>query len=63
MPTNLTVGMTGEVTIIHDDGRVTLRLHGYDTPVTVRAEHSSLIAKQKPDRARRKPSFDKPDGL
>ena len=37
-----TVGMTGEVTIVHGDGSVRLRLHSYDIPVTVRAEHLSL---------------------
>jgi hypothetical protein len=52
-----TVGMTGEVTIVHDDGTVTIRLHGYDIPVTTRAEHLSLIAKSKPSK-RGKPLYD-----
>ena len=56
-----TVGMTGEVTLIHDDGTVTLWLHGYDIPLTVRAEHLSLIAKKKAKPGRGKPPFDKPD--
>ena len=33
-----TVGMTGEVSIVHDDGTVTLLLPGYDIPLTTRAE-------------------------
>ena len=41
-----TVGMTGEVEIVHDDGKVTVRLKGYDHPMTVRAEHLNLIAKR-----------------
>ena len=41
-----TVGMTGEVVLVHDDGKVTIRLQGYDCPMTVRSEHLSLIAKQ-----------------
>jgi hypothetical protein len=41
-----TVGLTAEVTIIHGDGKVTVRLHGFDYPVTV-SEHLSLIAKKK----------------
>ena len=54
------VGMTGEVTL-HDDGTVTVRLHGYSVPITVYAEHLSLIAKRKAEPGRRKPLFDKPD--
>ena len=42
-----TVGLTGEVTMVHDDGTVTINLHGYDYPLTLRAEHLSLIAKSK----------------
>ena len=34
-----TITMTGEVTLVHDDGTVTVRLHGYDVPVTTRGEH------------------------
>ena len=52
-----TVGMTGDVTLIHDDGTVTLRLHGYDYPLTVRAEHLSLIAKSSAPK-RKRPLFD-----
>lgn len=40
-----TVGLTGEVSIVHDDGKVTVWLKGYDIPVTIRAEHLSLIQK------------------
>jgi hypothetical protein len=54
-----TVGLTGEVTIVHDNRTVTVRVHGYGTPVTVGAEHLSLIAKRKAER-RTKPLFDKP---
>ena len=42
-----TVGMTGEVTYLHDDGRVTVRVHGFDYPITIRAERLSLVAKGK----------------
>ena len=34
-----TVGLTGEVTMVHDDGTVTINLHGYVYPPTLRAEH------------------------
>jgi preprotein translocase subunit YajC len=56
-----TVGLTGEVTRINDDGAVTVRLHGFGTPITLRAEHLSLVAKKGPNSKRRKPLFDKPD--
>ena len=46
-----TVGLTGEVKMVHDDGTVTVRLHGYDVPVTTRGEHLSLVAKRKGERA------------
>jgi hypothetical protein len=54
-----TVSMTGEVTRLNDDGTVTVRLLGYDVPVTSRGEHSSPIVKRKVER--RKPLYDKPD--
>jgi hypothetical protein len=38
------VGMTGEVTIVHDDGSVTVRVLGIGSPVTIGTEHLSLIA-------------------
>ena len=41
-----TVALQGEVTIIHEDGMATVHFHGYDTPVTIRAEHLSLVAKK-----------------
>jgi hypothetical protein len=51
MATKLAEGDTictqGEVTMVHEDGTVTVRLHGFDYPVTVSAEHLSLIAKKK----------------
>jgi hypothetical protein len=55
-----TVGLQGEVTHVHGDGTVTVRLHGYSTPITLRSEHLSLVAKKKADR-HTKPLFDKPD--
>jgi hypothetical protein len=54
-----TIAMQGEVMIIHEDGRVTVRVLGYDLPVTTRGEHLQLIAKDKS--GRRKPLFDKPN--
>ncbi|WP_287364049.1 hypothetical protein [Mesorhizobium sp.] len=33
----------GEVTLVHDDGTVTVRLHGYDVPVTTRGERLAEI--------------------
>ena len=56
-----TVGLTGEITRINDDGTVTLRLHGFDYPVTIRPENLSLIAKRKAEPGRRTKLFDKPD--
>ena len=41
-----TVALQGEVTIIHEDGMATVHFHGDDTPVTIRAEHLSLVAKK-----------------
>lgn len=41
-----TVGLTGEVSIVHDDGKVTVWVKGFDYPLTIRAEHLSLIAKK-----------------
>ena len=41
-----TIDLTGEVTIVHDDGKVTFWLKGFDTPITLRAELVSLIAKK-----------------
>ena len=31
---------------VHDDGKVTIWLKGYDYPITIRAEHLSLVAKR-----------------
>ena len=56
-----TISMQGEVTIVHDDGTVTVRLHGFATPITTRGEHLSLVAKKKAEPGRRKKLFDKPD--
>ena len=57
-----TVSLTGEVTLVHDDGRVTLRLHGFGPPITTGVEHLALVAKKKkPDPERWKKLFDRPD--
>ena len=57
-----TVSMTGEVTHIHDEnGMVTIRLHGFATPITTRGEHLSLVARKRTGLGRRQPLFDKPD--
>ena len=62
-PAKLTEGdiisMQGEITRVNDDGTVTVHLHGYGTPVTIRPEHLQLVAKRKPE-VRRKTLFDKP---
>ncbi len=42
-----TIAMQGEVTIGPDEGRVSVRLQGYDLPVTVRAEHLNIIARRR----------------
>ena len=34
-----TITMQGEVTMVHDDGSVTVLLHGYDVPITTTGEH------------------------
>ena len=54
-----TFGLTGEVTMVHDDGTVTISLHGYVYPLTLRGEHLSLIAKSKAKRSR--PGYDEHD--
>ena len=56
-----TASLTGEVTLIHDDGRVTVRLHGFSSPITISAEHLALVAKKKADPGRWKKLFDRPD--
>jgi hypothetical protein len=56
-----TVGLQGEVTLVHDDGTVTVRVHGFGTPLTIGSEHLSLVAKRRPEPGRRKRLFDKPD--
>ena len=38
--------MTGTVTIVHDDGTVTVWLHGYSIPITTSGEHFNLIARR-----------------
>ena len=39
--------MTGEVTLVYDDGTVTARLHGIATQITIGAEQLALVAKKK----------------
>ena len=34
-----TIAMQGEVGMVHDDGSVTVWLHGYDEPITTTGEH------------------------
>jgi hypothetical protein len=54
-----TIAMEGEVWAVHEDCTVTVWLHGYSVPLTVRAEHLTLVAKKKQERA--KPLRDAPD--
>jgi hypothetical protein len=56
-----TIAMQGEVTMVHDNGTVTVRLHGYGVPITTTSEHLSLVAKKKPQPKSRKRLFDVPD--
>jgi len=56
-----TVSMQGLVTLVHENGTVTVRLDGLDYPITTRAEYVSLVARKQPLRSRGKPLFDKPD--
>jgi hypothetical protein len=42
-----TIAMQGEVTLVYDDGTVTVRLHDHDVPVTRRGKHLQLVAKRK----------------
>jgi hypothetical protein len=56
-----TIGMSGQVTRVNDDGTVTLRLNGYDFPVTTRPEFVTLISKQPLVPGRRKRLWDRPD--
>ena len=41
-----TIVLQGEVTLVHDDDRVTVRLHGYDVPVAERVEHLNIVKKR-----------------
>ena len=65
MATKLSEGdrvvLSAEVAVIHVDGSVTLRLDGYDYPVTTRAEFLTLIAKQPRVPGRRRRLWDRPD--
>ena len=51
------VALQGEIAHVHDNGTVTIRVHGFDYPLTIRSEHVSLVAKTRtPKRSR--PLFD-----
>ena len=52
-----TISMTGEIAHVHDNGTVTVRVHGFDYPLTMRAEHLSLVAKSSAPK-RKRPLFD-----
>ena len=56
-----TIGMSGQVTRVNDDGTVTLCLNGYDFPVTTRPEFLTLISKKPLAPGRRKRLWDRPD--
>ena len=60
------IAMTGTVSIVHDEqhGRcqITVRLGGFDYPLTVSDEHVDLVAKaERPRAERRKPLVDLAD--
>ena len=60
------IALTGTVSIVHDEqyGRqqITVRLHGFDYPLTVSDEHVDLVAKAKrPKSGRRKSLVDLAD--
>ena len=61
LSTGDTIGMSGEVVRVNDDGTVTLRLHGYDIPVTTCPEFLTLISKKPLVPGRRKRLWDRPD--
>jgi hypothetical protein len=50
-----TIAMQSEVTKIHEDGRVTVRLAGYDVPIATRGEASEPRRQEQADPERRKP--------
>ena len=49
-----TIAMQGEVTMVQDDGSVTVRLHGYGVLITTTGEHLSLVAKKSAEPGRLK---------
>jgi hypothetical protein len=49
------IAMRGEVTMLHDDGSVTVWLHDYGVPITRTSESGGE------EEGRRKPLYDKPD--
>ena len=46
------VSLAGEITHVLDDGRVTVRVHGFDYPITLRSEYVSLLAKRQSPKRR-----------
>ena len=61
------ITMTGTVSIVHEEEygrrRVTVRLEGYDYPITVSDEYVDLVAKAEPVKPskRRQPLFGEAD--
>ena len=41
-----TIATQGEVTMVHDDGTVTVWPHGYGVPITTGGEYLSLVVKK-----------------
>ena len=39
------IAMQGEVTMVHTGGRITVWLHGYTVPLTIRSEHVTKTTK------------------
>ena len=58
-PEGDSISMQGEIAHVHDNGTVTVRLHGFDYPLTVRAEHPDPGREAaEPEWDGRKPLFD-----
>ena len=51
------VALQGAVTLVHDDGHITVRVLGYDFAITLRAEHVNLTARYKAAK-RKRPAYD-----
>jgi hypothetical protein len=48
------ISMQGEVSRIHEDGRVTVWLNGYGLPLTTPSKHICLVAKKRKGKSRAK---------